>query len=410
MHKVVSKRKEFIGIVACIACLLSGSLAGAKTTIRIAHWWSGDTFRPALAEFMKEYPDIEVKEEQSPFDTHHNKIVLGAAAGTGPDVYLASIQYFGTLVKMGVFYPLDDFIGRDGLDLNKFAPNPMVGYGYRGRLYGLPIASGGGFYSLWVNKKLTDAAGIDVPELGRPNFDTWHWKDFLVAAQKTTRVGPGGTFEQWGCTAPDNLWTYMQFIWENGGELFDEINPIDPTLCRLDERPAIDAVQFLIDLVHKYKVTSMGVSLAPSAYLSGKVAFTWGWFIYPLMAEAPFDWTVIHVPWEKRKIAEINGNMWAINANSKNKDAAWTLVKWLTTSESACERIAPKISPIPYGPVAQDYINGIKNRQQQKVYLTKLSRALHSSNAVLRIHSLGPKNSSEIARLWEVAINCWYRL
>lgn len=392
-----------------VALMIVAAPASAKTTIRIAHWLAPGVMDAALAEFMKEYPDIEVKQDIRGFGGFHDKIMVETAGGSAPDVYFCSLQYFGGLAKAGVFYPLDQYVKRDNLDLTKFLPDPRYAYSCDRSLYAIQQWLGGGFTFLFVNEDLTDAAGLYVPKVGNPDFDTWHWRDFQIAARKTTRTSPDGQILQWGMSDPRliGIWPVVQLIWENGGELFDKPDAINETKLLIDQPAAVQAVQFLAELVLKDKVAAIGNWRDANEVLaSGKVAFTWRWFSYRVLAGLPFKATIIHPPWEKRTVNTPSQNAWAISAISNKKDAAWTLIKWLTTSDKACQLLGPQQIPTAYMPAVLNFLDHLENKQEQRAYMILLSRFQPGvTNAVVRSPSPGTKAGTEVLNGISQAIN-----
>src|SRR5690606_4078959 len=67
----------------------------------------------------------------------------------------------GSWASKGIIRSLDEFIERDGFDLEDFVPAAMEQCRWDGKVYQLPIAVNN--YALFYNKKLFADAGLSEP-------------------------------------------------------------------------------------------------------------------------------------------------------------------------------------------------------------------------------------------------------
>ncbi|MGQ9554594.1 MAG: ABC transporter substrate-binding protein [Anaerolineae bacterium] len=165
-----------------------------KVTFRYAFWGTDDPqgFQGRLASaFMQKYPNYEIKLEPAPWSGYHEKLLTSLAGGVGADLVACSDQYFSSFVRKGIFRPIDDLIERDGVDLSKFIVDQRLQVGYQGKIYGF-----GNFVSdspsIYANKKLTDEAGVQLPEFGTDSFWTWNYDDLVQAAKACTKRDSSG--------------------------------------------------------------------------------------------------------------------------------------------------------------------------------------------------------------------------
>jgi len=395
--------RRFIKLVSMLVCIsffltVMSNIGLSKVTLRVTDWW-GDAFNEVIAEAQKQFPDLEIKHEPRPYSGYHDKLLVEIAAGTGPDIYFVDAYWFGRLFSAGVFLPLSKLAQKDPIDFKKFVLDPRFSHKYGNDFYGLPqwIEDNP---VLWVNKDLCKESGIVIPEYGTTQFNKWRWKDLLTAAQKTTKKGPDGKNIQWGLSNPGTSpWVHMLLIWLNGGEIVDDPQALKETKCTLDQPKAIEAIQFLVDLTNRYRVQmtpSESELLAAGAYLSGKVAFTWGWNIYGDLKKATFDWTVIPIPWQTRKVTKYGGNSWVISKATKYPEEAWKLIKWFTTDPKARKMFASKGTISNYAP--EELFKEAESPKQKMIWemLTACTKGV-----TFRPWRFGSKNPALFNQIWQ---------
>ena len=142
------------------------------------------------------------------------------AGGVAPDLVEVDAYWFGDFWTSGRLAPLEDLVA--DRDMDTFGVDQWLENGFKGSLYGISI-----FYpeqlTLWINKGMTDAEGIDIPNPGEEGFDTWTWDDLVEAAQALTKRSSDGTVEQWGMSMGigglGGIGATM--VYQSGGMMFD---------------------------------------------------------------------------------------------------------------------------------------------------------------------------------------------
>jgi len=87
--------------------------------------------------FMEENPDIEVEFRNAPISAE--QLLLWAAAGMCPDVFMIHSHTFNELMGKGLLTPLDGFVQDDAeVDLEDIFPEGLEEFTYEGVLYGIP--------------------------------------------------------------------------------------------------------------------------------------------------------------------------------------------------------------------------------------------------------------------------------
>ncbi|MYB76482.1 MAG: extracellular solute-binding protein [Chloroflexi bacterium] len=142
----------------------------------------------------------------------------------------------------GLLLPLDRFSGPAGAELKReFFPSVLDQFRRDGALYALPI--GARPLMLYYDEDHFKLHGVP------PVDASWDWDDLLESAVRLTTREVDGTVARWGLIAHlhDPWWA----LWQNRAEAVDPVT----LQCRLQEPAAVEALQFVHDLIHKYRVS-----------------------------------------------------------------------------------------------------------------------------------------------------------
>jgi multiple sugar transport system substrate-binding protein len=265
--------------------------------------------------------------------TSAEKLQALFAAGTPPDMFrqeTAGMAFFASRDQMA---SLDPFLKRDKYDLSDFFPNAWELWKWKGKHYGLPFL---GIRIVFFNRALTQQVGTKVPTTWKDA--SWTWDAFLEACKKAT-VSQGTSASRWGAaelSAGRRDW--QPWVWSNGGDLFNA----DGTQVLLDQPPAMEAIQFLADLIHKHRVAPTPDELKAQGgrtnlFQAGNLLL----YHNPVNNVAAnrkgvsFDWSLSGLPRGKAKTAASSGGGvgWFLTASSKVKDETWELMKVLASKE-----------------------------------------------------------------------------
>ncbi|WP_372633079.1 sugar ABC transporter substrate-binding protein [Cohnella sp.] len=312
---------------------------GKKVEIR---YWRHDfapevqTLWKMIQSFEAQNPNIKVKMEVIPYGDYETKIRTALAAGNAPDVIGLDGPTLAAYAHQGAVIPLDAYFEADGNKEDIAAP-VLASLTYKDQIYAAPLndASIGMFY----NKKLFEKNGIELPSKD-PN-QAWTWEQVLQAAQKINDpankvygIDPG-----WGLGEGEgSTFVKLPFIWQAGGEI---LSP-DGTEVKgyLDSPESKRALSFFSSLYNEYKVAPK--EIPPEAFETGKLGIVVNgpWAISGFATSHPDfklgeDWDIAPL-WKDAKQVTPNGswNM-AITKDSKQPDAAWKFVNWVTGVEGA---------------------------------------------------------------------------
>ena len=158
---------------------------GESATLRFA-WWGGDDRHTATLKAIEEYqkinPNVKIEAEYQGYDGYNDKILTQLAGGTQPDI----MQTIATAAaEYQAAFP-DSFVKLDQQDtfkLDVFDQGFLDSFckAHDGSTVAVP--SGVSSYNLVVNKTVTDAAGVELP-------DNMTWDEFLEYGKQIHAADP----------------------------------------------------------------------------------------------------------------------------------------------------------------------------------------------------------------------------
>jgi multiple sugar transport system substrate-binding protein len=216
------------------------------------------------AMFEEKYPNIKLEYIKTPAggaDTVHDKQVTMLAAGDGSiDIFNTDVIWPPELAAAGWLLPLDAWFPPS--EQKKYIPAMIDAQTVGGHIYGVPYLNDIGH--LYYRKDLLQENGMDIPDL---------WMDLVEICQKlqtTDLIGYSA------CFFPDQqlMCNYVEYLWSNNGKFLDETGK----KIHFTEKESVDATQFMVDLMHKYKVVQPGITTM--SLDDGRVIFTQGKAIF----------------------------------------------------------------------------------------------------------------------------------
>jgi multiple sugar transport system substrate-binding protein len=334
-------RKRFGIMLALFALFAAGCApkAADKVELRFIYW--GDLseieiINSIVADFERQNPTLKVKLERAPSGAPYlEKLLTEFAGGAAPDVMFVEVNNFVNFATRDVFLDLNGFIQADpDFKLDTFYPEVVDRFTVDGKLFVLPRDTAP-ICCVYYNKDLFDGAGLPYPT------NDWQWpKDFLPVVQKLTKTAPNGRIETYGYVDDWSLWD--AFVLSNGGKYVDDTK--HPTRITLDSPEAIEGFQFRQDLIYKYKVmpspsqmSAAGGVGSADLFVTGKAGlFLSGIWKTPYFREIKnFDWDIVMFPRGPKGLHRFptGGSGYAITKQSKHPEAAWKLVRFLTSKD-----------------------------------------------------------------------------
>ena len=294
-----------------------------------------DTF---AADFEKENPGVRIKPIYS--GTYQDTITkaLTAVKGGEPPVtsILLSTDMF-TLIDEDAIVPFDELIKtpEDQAWLKSFYPAFMENSQTGGKTWGIPFQRS--TIVLYYNKDAFKEAGLD------PNRPPANWKEMQEYAAKLTKRDASGRVTQWGVQIPSSgfpYWLFQGLAIEAGGILMNAAG----TETYYDKPEVIEALQYWLDLINKYKVHPEGIvewGTTPKDFFEKKVAMIWTTTgnLTNVKSNAKFDFGVAMLPAGKQRGSPTGGGNFYIFKKSTpaQREAAYKFIKWVTTPARAAQ-------------------------------------------------------------------------
>jgi multiple sugar transport system substrate-binding protein len=311
--------------------------------------------RDRVDKFNKSQTGVVVDPVIMPYEDLWTKLDILVASGEAPDSVWYDFAAYPLIAK-GEFLDLGPYVETRPeftdpalYDQKFWVPAKMLG---DNRPFSLPI--GGEGMNNFYNKDLLDKASVAYPD------DATTWDDFLAKAQALT-VTEGDQTTQFGTSL---AWLMSWWAWSmlpvgRGVDIVD--SRTNPTKCTLDAPEAVESLQFLQDLIYKYKVAPTPAQASVLAdqggdFGSGKVAlFVDGaWDVVSFRSIDRFKWDIALLPESDKGRSSpfwIGGPM--IAKQSKNPDATWEWVKWTAEADGSA-MIASSGQQVPWMLKARD--------------------------------------------------------
>ncbi len=326
-------------IMVSVLVAIGGQEVFAAKGVTITYWSHNNpdfvaANQQLIAKFEKKFPDIKVKYQYFPYEVLEQKLKAAYASRTESDVQ----QIFGSwaveFTRHGHFDAVPDGMATEAK--KRYFEATMGGYTYRGKLYGIPRE-----YNLEYGGVLYYPDQLKA--IGYDKFPTTY-KDLIAAAQKLTKFDSKGNITRFGFdfTSTDNVpYLFLAFILQQGGSYWKA----DQVHVTFSTPEAEKAMREMADLVLKYKVTDMKHSTDPNTDISdyffkgtSSMCFRGPWVIAAgLNTYKLNNFQYGPMPsYNGKSLAFAAESGWGevVSARSKNKEAAWTFVKFISSEKN----------------------------------------------------------------------------
>ncbi|WP_127836584.1 ABC transporter substrate-binding protein [Clostridium prolinivorans] len=357
----------------------NNSSSSGTVTITYAIWDKNQEpgMRAIADAFEAKNPNIKVKVEVTPWDQYWTKLDAAASGGAMPDVFWMHSNNFVKYASGNQLLDLSDKIKNSkDINMDNFPKGLVDLYTLDGKNYAIPKDYD--TIALWYNKTMFDEKKIPYPD------ETWDWNKLLEAAQKLTDSSKG----VYGFLAPaDAQQGYYNFIHQNGGYIISE----DKKKSGYSLPESKEAIQWLVDLSQKYKVSPTQDKFADTSFTqyfeSGKAAMGLfgSWMVSEFKANdyVRQNCDVAVIPHEKQKATIYNGLGNAAYAKTKYPEQVWKFLEFLGTKEANTIQ-AEKGAAIPaFKGTEQPWIDFSKEFNL-KVYPEMLDYAVIMANSKTR--------------------------
>lgn len=324
----------------------------ASGTVEFWHFFTdreATAIEDVVAKFEDKNPDIDVKITAGQDDA---KMLQAISSGRGPDVGLSySTDIVGKFCASNAWRDLAPYIKRDDVDLDQL-PDTVRSYtSYHDKRCAMPFLAD--VYGLYYNKTLLQQAGYDGPPKTM--------SELADMAKKLTKRAPNGTIQVAGFVPLLNFYEHtpqhVAPVWDAKWLTGDEKSAIggDPNWPAMLEwhKDLVDWYGY--DNLQKFTAGLGDEWSADNAFQRGKVALAIDgeYRIAFLRDQAPdvdFGTAPLPVPDDvpdRYGAGFVTGNVAGISANSDNPEAAWALIRYLTTDTDAIIALANGIKNVP---------------------------------------------------------------
>ena len=304
-----------------------------------------------VAKFQAAHPNIKVKTVGNMAD---DKITQGIRSGNGPDVVSSfTTDNVGQFCASGSWDDLTPDLAKSGIDLAKTFPAPVLEYTrFKDKQCALPLLADA--FGMYYNKDLFAAAGITTPPKTM--------SELKADAIKLTKYNTDGSLKVAGFMPTfrtyESLPKYLLGQWQP--KYFDADGK-----SNLAREPAVkEFLTWQRDMVtslggygklEKFRGT-FGDEFSPqNAFETGKIAMILDgeWRTVNLATDkVPFGWATAPFPVPDSRAdaygaGYLSGTIVGISKTSKHKDAAWELVRYLSTDTDALVGFANAIHNVP---------------------------------------------------------------
>ena len=265
--------------------------------------------------FMKDNPDVKVSVTPVDWGQAVAKLQTAIAGGTTPDVSQMGTDMMGQFGATGAFETVPADIDKSAYFESAWNTNIVDG-----AVVGVP------WYVetrlLYYRKDIAEKAGISAPPA------TW---DELKTMAKAMQEKGGAKY---GISLGTKNWQeYFPFLWSNGGNVVDDTGkPV------LNSPEAVEALTFYNSFFNEGltpKSVPEGFDITP-AFVTGDypMFFSGPWHLSLIKEAGGADfadkWAIAPMPKKTTATSFVGGSNVVVYKNSKNKDAAWAFVKFLS--------------------------------------------------------------------------------
>ena len=305
--------------------------SGEQVTIKVAHWdsYTEPSTQMLVDGFEAANPNIKVELIDIASGEYSNKLTVMLNGGNDLDVvWVKDPDNTPSIAERGQLEDLTPYIEKDGVDIA--AMNGSDALKLDGKQVALPVSTG--FYVLYYNKDIFDAAGVDYPG------NDMTWTEFEELAKKVTSGEGndkkyGALFHTWqACvqnwavqdgkhTILDTDYSFMKPYYEMALRMQDEGTVMDYSTLKTGNIHYSSV--FMEGQCAMMPMGSWFMSTMIEKTKAGETSVNWGVATLPHPDGVEAGWTVGST------------TPMGVSASSKNMDAAWEFVKYCSGEEGA---------------------------------------------------------------------------
>jgi len=337
----------------------------SPVTITVWHPWTVKSekqgFATAVAGFEEKYPWIHLNIVTFPnSDEFDQTLIKNINAGTPPDVAISfGPDYVGKYAASNLWQDLNPFMKADGFDMGVFAPGALTYTSFQGKQVALPVLTDA--YGLYYNKTMFEKAGISEPPKTTSELMADAKKLTVRNADGSIKIAgfvPLNAFNEFGPSDLAHAWGAKWFDADNKA-----ITSQDPgwTATFQWQKQLVD--WYGKNAITKFYAEWVDKEWTPDqVFETGHVAMIWDGEWRTKMIEndkstvdydtAPFPAADDHP--DMYGSGRVGGTICGIPRGAKNPEAAWQLVKFMSTDTTFLVTLANLLGNVPTTTASQD--------------------------------------------------------
>jgi multiple sugar transport system substrate-binding protein len=290
----------------------------ASGTVTLSGWsvstTEEDLLQQVVRAFERTHPNIDVKYDAIP--NYDQAMLAKFSARQPPDVFYLNSEKAPTWISQGLIAPLNSYIAKTKFNTKPFYPSLLRAFKQKGKTYGFP--KDWSPLGMEINTQLLARVGGKAPK-------TWAQ---LTAVAKKLKPLMTGTAKPICLSAE---WQRaLMFVYQNRGVILKNGNP------QFTSAAVRQAINFYVGLQRAGlgdTPAKLGVGWCGEAIGKEKaaIAFEGNWAFPYLPDTFPnVKWRFFPVPKGKVPATLAFTVSYSTSPASKNKDAAWVLITYLT--------------------------------------------------------------------------------
>jgi multiple sugar transport system substrate-binding protein len=325
----------------------------AKVVIFIGMGTGTDPDQIAAQEALQEkfnstHDTIEVEFLIVPHDEAGERFLAMVSGGNAPQ--LVGPNGISTVAQFyDVWEDVKPFIEKDKLDLSDFYGPAVTLNQYPDKTVGLPLGLFPSF--IFYNKDLFDAAGVEYPpaDFGDTawNIETLRDKALELTLDTNGNNAKSPDFDpeniaQWGY---DDSWADARgMLTFFGAENVGRPTTVDYKTAVVNSEEWVFGLNWFNDAIWKehFVPDSAGqeayYAVGGDPFGGGLVAMfhSHTWFMAEGLIDLPFEYDIAPMPFNQKdvRISRLHADTFTIPKGATNKEAAWEVLKWLTSAEN----------------------------------------------------------------------------
>ncbi|MBS7526931.1 ABC transporter substrate-binding protein [Fusibacter paucivorans] len=267
------------------------------------------------AEYQGTYADLS------------QKLQAAYVSGTVPAVTVMDLGYITTFADNGVFEPLTPYIERDAVNMDDYYESLLENCKVDGTYYALPYLRSTPV--LYLNATLLKEAGLDPS-----GPKTW---DDLAAYCKTIKEKTG----TYGLTMYSDEWLFDAFLLQSNASILNEAN----NTSNINTPESKETLRFFKELIedgdvachagsdsNQIQIDFMSQNAAMFSVSSAYISYVIG-----LAEQSGFEVNIAPMPMNDTYGVAAGGCnlIMTSSISEKEKEAAWTFIKWMTETDQA---------------------------------------------------------------------------